>query len=72
MRYEQLPPALKARVDAQIGRKPRAKRSRATATEGTTSSWRCVKCGTVYTTEASMNRSKCVRLEIVIETTGPR
>lgn len=72
MRYEDLDAKTRAQVDAQIGRKPRQKRSRKAATEGTTKRWRCRKCGTIYTSQAAFDRSTCTILECVIEPTGAR
>lgn len=66
LRYEKLGAAVRAAVDAQEGRQPKAKRSRAVATENTTTEWRCAACGTVYVSEAAFSRSACRRIEVVL------
>lgn len=75
MRYEQLPQKLRDQVDAQIGRAPRAKRSRKVATgEGTTTRWRCATedCGEEFTSEAGFKDHPHPRIEVVIVLTGAR
>lgn len=51
MKYADLPPALKAQVDAQVGQKPQRTSQRA-ATAGTTSQWRCWRCGALFAFES--------------------
>lgn len=70
MRYDQLPPNLKAKVDAQIGRTPKRARSRATAA-GEFQPMRCCGlhgCGAVITSEAALNRHHGGRFDVVLDT----
>lgn len=52
MRYEELPASVRAQVDAQLGEAPKRKRSQKAATEGTTSRWRCWRCGAPFAFES--------------------
>lgn len=67
MRYDQLPPNVKAQVDAQIGKQPKTRRSRTVAVGETTSRWRCASCGEILTTEAAMDRHPHARIECVLD-----
>lgn len=66
LHYDKLGAAIRAAVDKQEGRSPKTRTSRNVALENTTTLWRCAACGTEYTTEASINRSRCRRIEVVL------
>jgi hypothetical protein len=68
MRYEDLPAAMRAQVDAELGKTPKRRTSQRAARSGTTSRWKCASCAETFTSWAAAERHNPAhpRIEVVL------